>query len=412
MYDVIVIGAGPSGMFAALTAAKQGKNVLLIEKNEDVGKKMRITGGGRCNITNFKDTNEFISSLPTRNGRFLYSSLNNFNPYDIYYFFESIGVPLKIEPDDKVFPVSDQSMDFIHALKKEMNTHHVTIKCNTEVLNLKLMEDHKRVITKQEIYDTKNLVIATGGKSYPHTGSSGQGHEFGIKANHTLTELFPTETPLISNDPIIASKRLQGLSFKEVQLSLLNQDNQIVKSHLHDLIFTHFGLSGPAALKLSQFVYHHLQEHRVAHVALDVLPNETNLSIIDEIKSRRQESPNKKIKNVLSNLSQSRYLEFLYEHLTINQEQKIANMSNNQIDDFVQAIKGLVINIHDVRPIKNAFVTGGGISLDEINPKTMESKLIPGLYFIGEVLDLHGYTGGYNMTIALSTGYTAGISIQ
>lgn len=412
MYDVIIIGAGPSGIFSGISASKNNKKVLLIEKNDHIGKKMKLTGGGRCNIINLKETKDFIKNLPVKNGRFLYSCLTNYNSFDIYKFFEDLGVLLKVEEDNKVFPKSNKSVDLIVALENELLRHKVDIKYNTEVIDIIIENKFKIVKTNNEIYKVKNIVIATGGISYPHTGSTGDGHLLARKFNHTITELFPTETPIISHDEIITSKELQGLSFTNAKLSLIDENKKIVKSHQNDFIFTHFGLSGPAALKLSQFVYHYLKDNNYATILVDVMPDISYEDIIFNLKVKREQYGNKNIKNVLNDLIPKRYLSFLLKQLQIDEDIKMSYLSNKNITDLVNHIKTLKIKVHDVKPIKNAFVTGGGVSLKEINPKTLESKHIPGLYFVGEVLDLHGYTGGYNMTIAITTGYTAGLSIE
>lgn len=410
-YDVIVIGAGPSGMMAAITSAQYGKKVLLIDRNDVIGKKMRLTGGGRCNITNFKDTKEFIDNLPTPNGRFLYSSLSNFNPRDIYQYFETRNVPLKVEKDQKVFPQSNRSTDFIQALQKEMSTYEVTIKLETEVFDLEVKDHLKNVITNKGVYTAPDVVIATGGKSYPHTGSTGIGHILAQKFNHDITSLFPTESPVLSSDPLIISKELQGLSFTDVKLTLVDDKGKEIKHHIHDLIITHFGLSGPAALKLSQFIYYYLEDHKDATLYLDTLPDVLFNDLVEKIKELKQDSPTKLVKNALSSFSQNRLIEYTLKQMEINEDMKMAHLSTNQIETFVTYLKQFQIIVHGIKPIQSAFVTGGGVSLKQVDPKTMESKLVKGIYFTGEVLDLHGYTGGYNITIALSTGYTAGMSI-
>jgi predicted Rossmann fold flavoprotein len=411
MIDVTIIGAGPSGMMAAITASSYGKKVILCDKNPDIGKKMKLSGGGRCNITNYKDNNLFIQNLPTQNGRFLFSSLSNFGPFDIYQFFEEHKVPLKIEKDDKVFPQSDKSSDFIEALRREMQHNGVKLNLETEVIAISKQEDGFLINTNKGQWISQNIVVATGGQSYPHTGSTGFGHQLAKKFRHELTELFPTESPVLSNDPLIASKVLQGLSFTDIKLSLLDENKQVIKSHIHDLIITHFGLSGPAALKLSQFIHEYLQSHNKATVSIDFLPDRDKEDLIQELKQLKEDSLHKLAKNVLLNYSQNRLIQYILEQLKITDDLKMANLSNQLIQDFVHYLKDFQIIVHGIKPISNAFVTGGGVSLKEVNPKTLESKLVDGLYFTGEVLDLHGYTGGYNITIALSTGYTAGMSI-
>ncbi len=412
MYDVIIIGAGPSGIMCAIQAGQNGKKVLLIERNESLGKKMLLTGGGRCNITNLKEIKDFIKSLPLENGRFLYSALNQFNPFDIYQYFENLGIALKVEKDDKVFPKSDDSRDFIIALKNELVAAHVTVKYLCEVVDIQIIDDKKIVQTKNGDFTTNNVVIATGGKSYQNTGSTGFGYAIARKFHHTLTELFPTESPVLSHDPLVVSKELQGLSFSDATLSLVDENNKIIKSHTNDLIITHFGLSGPAALKLSQFIYFYLQSHSDAKLQIDILPQTSFDELTTFLKNKRTTDPQKNFKTIIKELLPNRLVNYFFNHKSINEELKMVDVSNNQINEIVNFIKKLTIIVHDIKPIEVAFVTGGGISLKEIDPKTMESKLIPGLYFIGEVLDLHGYTGGYNLTIALSTGFTAGINIK
>ncbi len=411
MYDVIVVGAGPSGMMCAIRASQNGKKVLLLEKNQDIGKKMKITGGGRCNITNLKDVKLFVKSLPVKNGRFLYSALNQFSPVDIYQYFEQIGVPLKEENENKVFPFSNQSNDFIEAFKNQLNRYEVDVRRETEVLSVSIQSTLKYVKTTKGDFKASKLVIATGGKSHPQTGSTGFGYEVAKDLNHSVTELFPTESPLISHDRVINSKALQGLSFHNVKLSLVDENQKIIQSHTNDLIMTHFGLSGPAALKLSQFVYHYLKNHSSASVYIDFIPQIKRDDLINELKQKRSSHPQKQLKTILKGYIPQRLLVYLFNLEKINESLKIAQLSNTLINRMTQWIKQFEVKIHEVKPITAAFVTGGGVSIKEINPKTMESKLIPGLYFIGEVLDLHGYTGGYNITIALSTGYCAGNNV-
>lgn len=391
MYDCIVIGAGPSGMMAAICASKNNKKTLLLEKNNILGKKMSLTGGRRCNITNLKDNDSFINNLPTKNGRFLYSSLNNFGPKEIYQYFNNLGIKLKEVDNNRIFPISNNALDFIDALHQELIKNNVVIKLNTEVIDIS-KDNHFLVKTKNKTYKSKNIIIATGGLSYPHTGSTGFGYEVAKKFNHTVTEIYPCESPIISHDEIIKNKALQGLSFSKINLSLCD-DKKTIKTINDDLIITHFGLSGPAALKLSQFVYHYLKDSPDVIIKIDFIPNITDDELIDLLK----QNPKKILKNYLP----KRLIDFIYNHFNITDNNKL-----------IKYIKYFPLKAHQVKPITVSFITGGGVSLKEINPKTMESKITPGLYFVGEVLDLHGYTGGYNLTIALSTGYTAGININ
>ncbi len=411
MHNVIIIGAGPAGVMCALTASKQSKKVLLIDKNEDIGNKLKLTGGGRCNLTNLKESNDFIKDLPVKNGRFLYSSLNQFGPHDILNYFKGLGLEFKIERDDKVFPKSDHAIDIINVLKAQLKNNKVNVLYQTEVKDIQIMDGYKLVKTTNGNFKSYNVVIATGGKSYPQTGSTGFGYEIANKFSHEVTDLFPTESPIISHDPLINSKLLQGLSFTNVKLSLIDEFNEVVKYHIHDLIITHFGLSGPAALKLSQFIYHFLKKNTIATLQVDFLPEITYESLITDIKNKRVINPHKNVKTIIKSLLPNRLIDYIFNKLMIDDTLKLSDLSNKQLNDIVRMLKEFEIKVHEIKPIQSAFVTGGGVSLKEINPKTMESKIIPGLFFIGEVLDLHGYTGGYNITIALTTGYAAGNNV-
>lgn len=410
MFDAIIIGAGPSGLMCAITLGSYKKKVLLIEKNEMIGKKMRLTGGGRCNITNLKDVHTFINSLPIKSGRFLYHALTNFGPKDIWDFFEKRGVPLKVEDNDRVFPKSNRALDFLEVFEQEIRNNNITLLTSTEVTDLKITDNIKTVYTTKGAYTTENVVIATGGLSYPHTGSTGFGHNIVRKFNHTVTEIYPTESPLISYDEVITSKILQGLSFKGITITLLDENEKPLKSQTGDLLITHFGLSGPASLRLSQFAYHYLKHHKEALVTIDFLPEQSIEHLKHTLVEYKQTEKTKTLKNILKNFIPERLSEYLVSQLKLT-NQKMSDVSKHVLNDLSLLLKNFPIKVHGVKPLEVAFVTGGGISLSELNPKSMESKLIPGLYFVGEVCDLHGYTGGYNLTIALSTGYTCGMYI-
>lgn len=410
MYDCIVIGAGPAGVFSALSAGKRGKKVLLIERNDKLGEKLKISGGGRCNITNLKSTKDFISNLPHKNGRFLYSALNSFSPYDIVEFFSANGVNTKTADNDRVFPVSDNSNDFIRLMEELLIQYGVKTKYNESVTNIIVSDKAKQVKTDKSKYSAKSVVIATGGVTYPHTGSTGDGHKFAVALDHTVTELFPAETPLISNDEFIYTKELQGLSFQDASLSLLNNDGKCINKQSGDLIITHFGLSGPCALRLSQFVYLFLKENNLteATLSIDFLPLISFDELQNEILRLRDSASSKTLFAYINGKKiPKRLSNYILKKLDLN-EILIRDLNNKKINMLVNAIKNLKIAVHGVKPLTKAFVTGGGVKLDEINPKTMESKIVSGIYFVGEVLDLHGFTGGYNITIALSTGFTCG----
>ncbi len=415
MYDCIVIGAGPAGIMAAISAKKENNKVILIDKNQEIGEKLKVTGGGRCNITNLKSNKEFIESLPTKNGRFLYSALQKFSPFDIVDFFESRGMKTKVEVNDKVFPLSNKAQDVISTLKSEIKNLGIELALNTEVTSITLDDQNNKVIKTNRLPQkdliAKNIIIATGGVAYPHTGSTGDGYKFAKELNHQITPLFPTETPVLSNANFIVERLFQGLSIPNAKLSLLDEKTKVIKVHFGDLIFTHFGLSGPCALKMSQFIYQELKQRNSAILRLDVVNNTNEETLKNELKQLRDENNNKLLFTYLTKLNiPKRFVNYILEQSETSNI-KIADLSNKKINKIVQLVKYFEIPVHGVKPLSKAFVTGGGINIKEIHSKTMESKLVPGIFFAGETIDLHGYTGGYNITIALATGFLAGSSI-
>lgn len=405
MYDVIIIGAGPSGLMAASTI--KNKKVLLIDKNDTIGKKLLITGGTRCNVLNLKEPNDFIKNLPNKNGKFLYHTLNTFSPKDIYKFIEEKGVPLKVEDHDRVFPRSNKSIDFINMFNSILNDNKIDIKLNEEVTDIEVYEDYKEVTTNKNSYKTKNIIISTGGVTYTNTGSTGDGLKFSKKLGHNITDLYPSSTPLLSNDEVITSTRLQGVTLEDITLSL-KVNNKVIKEIKDNLLFTHFGLSGPSALKISEFVYNNLDNNPI--ILINSL-NSTKENIINYIKKEKENNPNIKINTLYKGILINRYYEYILDSLSINNK-PLQELSNKNIELLASYLTEFEIKVIGTKPMNTAFVTGGGVNIKEVNSKTMESKLIPGLYFTGEVLDLHGFTGGYNITIALSTGYIAGSSIN
>ncbi len=413
MYDCIIVGAGPAGTIAAITASKSGNKVLLIEKNSHIGKKLLISGGGRCNITNMKSTKDFISNLPNKNGKFLYSALTNFSSSDIVEYFNALGVETKIEDNDRVFPKSNKAYDVVHALEKELSKSHVKVNCEENVEKITVTNDLWNVITNKGKYISKKIIITTGGVTYPQTGSTGDGHVFAKNFGHTITALFPAETPLLSNDECITSKELQGLSMSPSKLSLTSNSGKILNTQVGDLIFTHFGLSGPCALRLSQFIYLNMLDNNSnsANVLVDFIPNVNNESLSIKLKHLRDSNSKKLVYTFLTeNNIPKRLTNYIISKISLI-DVKICDLSNKKINELVDLIKTFEITVHGVKPLQKAFVTGGGIDIKEVNSKTMESKILSGLYFAGEVLDLHGFTGGYNITIAFATGHLAGNSI-
>ena len=407
--DVIVIGAGTSGMMAAISAAEQGARTLLIEKNKKVGKKLLLTGGGRCNVTNNLSPEDIIHHIPG-NGKFLYSAFSQFDNHQIMAFFEENGVSLKEEDHGRMFPVSNRSKTIVECLLTKLTELNVEVLTTDPVKRL-LIEDKRIVGVQLESGDrhiAPCVIVSTGGRTYQQTGSTGDGYRFAKKAGHTVTPLFPTESPLLSAESFITDKTLQGLALQDAALTVLNQKNKPLVSHEMDLLFTHFGISGPAALRCSMFVNNELEKRSTVTVTLDALPQKTVAELEKEINARKLAEEQKSIKNGLKNFLPERYLTFLLEKAGIDGSRSFKTLESKEIDGFIAFIKALPIEVNGTWPVEKSFVTGGGISLKEIQPKSLESKLIDGLFFTGEVLDVNGYTGGYNITAAFVTGHVAG----
>ncbi|WP_027409597.1 NAD(P)/FAD-dependent oxidoreductase [Anoxybacteroides tepidamans] len=408
-YDVIIIGGGPSGLMAAIAAAEQKANVLLIDKGDKLGRKLAISGGGRCNVTNRLPVDEIIKHIPG-NGRFLYSAFSVFNNEDIIRFFERLGVALKEEDHGRMFPVTDDAQSVVRALINELQRLGVHTRLNSPVADVEY-ENGKTVgvtLKTGEFFAADSVVVAVGGKSVPHTGSTGDGYAWAEKAGHTVTELFPTEVPITSNERFIQERTLQGLSLRNIALSVLNQKGKTVVTHRMDMIFTHFGISGPAALRCSQFVVKELKKSDAVTMSIDALPDDNAEALFQKISATIKNEPKKAIKNVLKGLLPERYLLFLLEKNGIDPQAPAGMLSHEKVRAFVSSCKNFTFHVHGTLPLEKAFVTGGGVSVKEIHPKEMASKLMEGLYFCGEILDIHGYTGGYNITAAFVTGRLAG----
>ncbi|WP_394235620.1 NAD(P)/FAD-dependent oxidoreductase [Niallia oryzisoli] len=413
MYDVIVIGGGPAGLMAAIAAGESGSKVLLLDKGNKLGRKLAISGGGRCNVTNRLPTDELIKHIPG-NGRFLHSALSIFNNEDIILFFKKLGIELKEEDHGRMFPISNKAQSVVDALLRKLSDLRVEIKTNCPVETVQYDEDRvSAVLLKNgERLQTHAVVIAVGGKSVPHTGSTGDGYAWAEKAGHTITELFPTEVPVTSNEPFIKEKTLQGLSLRDVALSVLNKKGKPVITHKMDMIFTHFGISGPAVLRCSQFIVKELKksDDKKVTVNLDVFPDKKEEGFYQELSQLVKAEPKKNIKNVLKNILPERYLLFLLDHSQIDPMAQAATLSNEKLRSFVEGCKRFRFTVNGTLSLEKAFITGGGVSTKEIEPKTMASKKMQGLYFCGEILDIHGYTGGFNITAAFVTGRLAGLN--
>ena len=383
-FHTIVIGGGPAGMMATIASASHGQPTLLIEKNKRLGKKLAGTGGGRCNVTNNGTLDDLMAGIPG-NGRFLYSVFSQFDNHDIIQFFTDNGVKLKVEDHGRVFPASDQSRTIIQALENKILELGASIATNCEVVSVTKPEDVFIVKSAENTWTADKLIVTTGGKSYPSTGSTGYGHEIARHFKHTITDLEAAESPLLTDFP---HKALQGISLTDVTLSY---GKHIIT---HDLLFTHFGLSGPAALRMSSFV------KGGEILSLDLLPTTSSQELKDFLEEHRE----KTIKNSLKALLPERLADFLAQGF----HEKAKQLTPPQTEELIHKIKELPIPVTGKMSLAKSFVTKGGVSLKEINPKTLESKLVPGLHFAGEVLDINAHTGGFNITSALCTGWVAG----
>lgn len=410
-YEVTVIGAGPSGLMAAISAAETGAKTLLLEKGKKLGTKLAISGGGRCNVTNRLPEEEIIAHIPG-NGKFLYSAFSIFNNYDIIDFFESLGVGLKEEDHGRMFPVSNSAQSVVQTLVQRLKDLGVTVRKETPVQAIHYDDKmHTLILANGEKVHTKAIVIAVGGKSVPYTGSTGDGYAWAKKAGHSITDLYPTEVALTSKETFIREKTLQGLSLRDVAVSVLNQKGESIITHQMDMVFTHFGVSGPAILRCSQFVVKELMKGaRQVTLEIDLLPA-VHVHILEkQLSQELDENPRKSIKNTLKDLTAlpERMLQFILQSKRIDPMLKAGNVSKTVIQDMIEAIKAFRFQVDGSLSIEKAFVTGGGVDTNEIVPSTMASKLMPGLFFCGEILNIHGYTGGYNITAALVTGRLAG----
>lgn len=401
----IIIGGGPAGMIAAISAADSGSDVILFEKNEKLGKKLFITGKGRCNVTNNCEKDKFFDNI-MGNSKFLYSAFAKFDNHALMELIESLGTPLKVERGERVFPVSDHSSDIIRALTKGLKDRAVEVRLNDSVKEI-LTEDNiaKGVLTdKGEKYTADKVIVCTGGVSYKSTGSTGDGYIWGSKTGHRITTPKPSLVPLVTHDKWVYD--LQGLSLKNVKLSLYI-DGKVKYSDMGEMLFTHFGLSGPLVLTASAYLAS-AKDYKEAYVIIDNKPalsfEEFDKRLIRELTAGN----NKEIKNILGEIYPSKMAKIICGLARIDQYKKCNEIKKEERNALVEITKKMKIMVNRTRDFDEAIITHGGISLKDVNPKTMESKLIKGLYFAGEVLDLDALTGGFNLQIAFSTGYLAG----
>ena len=410
---VIVIGGGPAGMMSAISSAENGNDVTIIEKMQSLGRKLLITGKGRCNITSSLDMDEFIKNIPG-NGMFLYSAFKNYTNQDIIKLLKEEGLEVKEERGNRIFPVTDKSLDVLKCFEKKLKSLNVNIILNTKVKEI-LVEDNivKGVKTEKEIINADKVILATGGKSYPLTGSTGDGYVMAQKLGHTVTKINPSLVPLETFDKETC-KNLQGLSLKNVQIELIDKNkNKVIYEDFGEMLFTHFGVSGPTILSSSAHLvrYKNIQqlfnENKIS-LKIDFKPALSEEKLNDRILRDFNEEKNKMFRNSLDKLLPQKLIPTIIKISGIDPNKKVNEITKIERKNLVKLLKNFEITIKGFRSIDEAIITSGGIKIKEINPKTMESKIIKGLYFAGEIIDVDAYTGGFNLQIAYSTGYTAG----
>ena len=401
MYDVIVVGGGPAGMFAAITAARRGRKCLLLERNDRLGKKLLITGKGRCNVTNHCDNAEVMKNIP-RNGRFLFSALAACPTEKVMAFFEEAGCQLKTERGNRVFPVSDRSQSVLDALKKELKNSGVIVR-TARVNDISEIPGGLSVSSGNEEFTAENVILATGGLSYPTTGSTGDGYKLAQKLGHTITACEGSLVPLEAGSDCA---QMQGLSLRNVSVKLLDGRGKVLFSDFGELLFTHFGVSGPTVLSASA----HLKGDG-CKLVIDLKPaldeNKLDERILRDLNLYR----NRSMENALTDLLPRSMIPVVLQRLSIDPVLQANALDKHKRRAMVTLLKGFPVDISGKRPVAEAIITSGGIKVGEIDPRTMASKIVPGLYFAGEIIDCDAYTGGFNLQIAWATGYAAGMAV-
>lgn len=412
---VAVIGGGPAGMLAAISAAKSSDDVTLFEKNNILGKKILITGKGRCNITSSLEIEDFISNIPG-NGRFLFSVFQNFSNQDIISMLEKEGVKVKEERGNRIFPVSDRAEDVRFALEKITKKAGVNIKLNSNVKAIEVGEEGvKAVILDNGKFNADKIILATGGKSYPLTGSNGDGYEIAKKVGHSVKEIRGSLVPMLGDN---TCSKLQGLSLRNIGIYIYDKENdKKIYEDFGEMLFTHFGVSGPTILSSSAHVlrYKNVDEKmrdRSIILKIDLKPALSIEQLDTRILRDFEEVKNKQFKNSLDKLLPKKMIDVIIEKSKIDPDKKVNEITKEERHTLVNLIKNFEVKLLGFRPVDEAIITAGGISVKEINPKTMESKLVSGLYFAGEIIDVDAYTGGFNLQIAYSTGWTSGMKID
>ena len=417
--DVIVIGGGPAGMMSAITAAKENNNVIILEKMNSCGRKLLITGKGRCNITSSLSMDDFIKNTPG-NGKFLYSCFQNYTNEEIIQMLKNNGVKTKEERGNRIFPVSDKSLDVLNAFEKEMEKNNVKVITKANVKKINIENEKVTGVTFEKdglnkTFKADKVILATGGKSYSATGSTGDGYKLAEDLGHNIIRIRPSLVPLQTNGRNLKiCKQMQGLSLRNVKMKLIDSSkNKTIYEDFGELLFTHFGVSGPTILSSSAHLLRYknvdeLLNNGTIKLIIDLKPaldeEKLNLRILRDFEKEK----NKSFKNSLNDLLPKKMIDTVIELSEIDENKKVNEITKKERMKLIQILKHFEITISGFRPIEEAIITSGGISTKEINPKTMESKIIQGLYFAGEIIDVDAYTGGFNLQIAYSTGYTAG----
>ncbi|MDE6904349.1 MAG: NAD(P)/FAD-dependent oxidoreductase [Lachnospiraceae bacterium] len=408
MKRVIVIGGGPAGIFAALAAAKQGHSVILLEQNEKLGKKLFITGKGRCNITNAGEMENLFGNVVS-NPKFLYSAFYGFDNFQVIDFFENHGVKTKIERGNRVFPLSDHSSDVIAALEKALRQAEVEVKLHRKVERILVSQGRAEgvMLSEGEKLLGEAVIIATGGFSYQSTGARGDGYRFAKETGHTLTSLYPALVPMNAREEYVA--QLQGLSLKNVEITVKDK-NKILFKEFGEMLFTHFGVSGPLVLSASSQVGKVLLQRELS-MYIDLKPALSWEQLDKRLLREFESGKNKQLKNVLTNLLPAKMRPLIPLLSGVSQEKKVNEITKGERSEILRTFKEFPLTLTGLRDFNEAIITKGGVSTKEINPSTMESKILPGVFFAGEVMDVDALTGGYNLQIAWSTGYLAGSSV-
>ena len=405
-------------MMAAITAKSRGHQVILLEKMKSLGRKLLITGKGRCNITSSLGMEEFIKNTPG-NGKFLYSCYQNYTNLDMIQFLKEQGLEVKEERGNRIFPVTDKSQDVLKCFTKKLKELEVEIRNETEAIQILVKQENgiPKVIgvkTNHGEIEAEKIILATGGKSYPLTGSTGDGYQLAKELNHTITEIKPSLVPLESYDKE-SCKQLQGLSLKNVEIKLIDcETKKDIYKDFGEMLFTHFGVSGPTILSSSahlvryQSIEQKMKDHKI-DLVINLKPALSEKKLEERILRDFKEIPNKQLKNSLDKLLPQKMIPVIIEKSGIEANRPINGITKEERKRMVKLLKNFTIKIKDFRPIEEAIITSGGVSIREVNPKTMESKKVKGLYFAGEIIDVDSYTGGFNLQIAYSTGYTAGL---